>query len=96
MYSPHKMAAKPPKSRKAPEKAQLMSEYISFGVIASWHCSGLAPKGMMKPNYHGQLLCLITLHRTTYLQEAYRDHQSNCKVMPVGLLHRQDDEAEEQ
>lgn len=35
MYSPHKIAAKPPNSRKAPEKAQDMSEYISFGVIAS-------------------------------------------------------------
>lgn len=59
LYSPHRIAAKPPNSRKAPEKAQVMSEYISFGVIASWHCSGLAAKGTMKPNYNGQLLCLI-------------------------------------
>ena len=32
----------------------------------------------------------------TYLQEAYRDDQPNRKIMPVGLLHWQNDEAEEQ
>ena len=72
-YSPHIIAANPPNSKKAPERAQIISEYISFGVIASWHCSGLAPKGMMKPNYDGQLLSVDNRHRTTYLQEAYRD-----------------------
>ena len=96
LYSPHRIAAKPPNSRKAPEKAQVMSEYISFGVIVSWHCSGLAAKGTMKPSCNGQLLCLSTWHRTTYLQEAYRDYQPNCKVMPIGLLYGQDDEAKEQ
>lgn len=96
MYSPHIIAANPPYSRNAPEKAQVKSEYISFGVIASWHWSGLAPKGMMKPNYNGQLLCLSTWHRMTYLQEAYCDHQSNCEVMSVGLLYWQDEEAEKQ
>lgn len=96
MYSPHKIAAKPPNSKKAPEKAHVMSEYISFGVIGSWHFSGLAPKGMMKPSYNGQLLCLSPWHWATYLQEAYRDHQPNCKIVSIGLLHGQDDEAEEQ
>ncbi len=93
---PHKIAAKPPNSRKAPDRAQVKSEYISFGVIASWHCSGLAPSGMMNPNYSGQLFCLNTLHVTTYLQETYCDDQPNRKIVPIGLLHRQDDEAEKQ
>lgn len=51
---PHEIAAKPPNNKKAPEKAQVMSEYISFGVMASWHFSGSAARGIMKPNYECQ------------------------------------------
>ena len=48
------MAAKPPKSKKAPENAHVLSEFMSFGVMASWHCSGFAARGMMKPSCDDQ------------------------------------------
>lgn len=40
--------SQPPNNNKDPEKAQERSERISLGVIALWHWSGLAPRGMMK------------------------------------------------
>jgi hypothetical protein len=40
----------PPAMMKAPENAQVRSEYMSWGVISSKHCSGLAPKGITNPS----------------------------------------------
>jgi hypothetical protein len=44
---PHMTAAKPPNVTNDPENAQDRSEYISFGVILSWHSFGLEPRGIM-------------------------------------------------
>jgi len=40
----------PPNSKKEPESAHVLLEFMSFGVIALKHCAGLAPSGMMKPS----------------------------------------------
>ena len=39
-----------PVTMRAPVQAQDISEYMSLGVIVSWHISGFVPRGMRKPS----------------------------------------------
>jgi hypothetical protein len=41
----------PPAIKKAPERAQVVLELISLGVMALKHCLGFAPRGIMKPSF---------------------------------------------
>lgn len=43
--------AMPPKRSRAPEKAHDKFEYMSFGVIASWHIEGFEPSGTIIANW---------------------------------------------
>jgi hypothetical protein len=44
----HTTTIQPPKRSNAPVKAHDTSVYMSLGVMALWHCSGLTPRGMIK------------------------------------------------
>ena len=49
-------AAKPPKTWRDPDQAQARSDFMSLGVIASWHREGLAPSGTREVIYNDELI----------------------------------------
>ena len=77
-----------PVTMRAPVQAQDMSEYMSLGVIVSWHISGFVPRGMRKPSCghedqysdscSGEKVC-------SYLKQYNRNAQS--KVMITSMAH---------
>jgi hypothetical protein len=80
----HITTIQPPNSKSAPEKAHERSEYMSLGVMALWHCSGLAPRGIMKAIYIPVSPASLSLtHSRPYLHAADTQSKANTQIVTV-------------
>lgn len=69
---------------------------MSLGVIALWHWSGLAPRGMMKAIWDGQpVFRLQGIQLLTCLHTANPQRKADTQVVAVGPFDREDSVGDE-